>query len=193
MRAVDLTGQRFANLTAIAKVGKSRNGQAVWLWRCGCGTEKAILATSVLTGNTASCGCLRPQAPIRQVQCASCGAHFETKRPTKKFCSNRCVGDHKKSHGMCFPRTPEYAAWCNMIGRCNNKNDARYSSYGGRGIQVCERWRKFENFLADIGLKPSKGLSLDRKDNDGDYEPGNCRWATAKEQANNTRRTRRAA
>lgn len=74
--------------------------------------------------------------------------------------------------------TPTYVVWCNMKSRCNNPKNERYHRYGGRGIRVCDRWmQSFENFLADMGQKPSGDLTLERKNNDGDYEPGNCVWA----------------
>ena len=85
-------------------------------------------------------------------------------------------------------QTPEYTAWCGMIGRCYNSNNRKFKDYGGRGISVCDRWRdSFISFLEDMGEKPSASHSLDRIDNNGNYEPGNCRWATVKEQSRNKR------
>lgn len=86
--------------------------------------------------------------------------------------------------------TPEYTAWKTMLARCQNPNWARFDYYGGRGITVCKRWLKFENFLADMGRRPSPAHSLERKSNDGNYTPKNCVWATKKEQARNRRSTR---
>lgn len=87
---------------------------------------------------------------------------------------------------------PTYTAWFNMHQRCSNPQRAKdYAKYAARGITVCERWRSFENFLADMGARPSPGLSLDRINNDGNYEPGNCRWATASQQNTNRRPFRR--
>lgn len=91
----------------------------------------------------------------------------------------------KHGHARAGQETPEYSAWLNMRGRCFNSNTDRYPRYGGRGITVCARWRdSFENFLADMGRRPP-GKTLDRKDNDGNYEPDNCRWATRTEQESN--------
>lgn len=83
--------------------------------------------------------------------------------------------------------SPEYRSWNAMRTRCNNKGHHKFPDYGGRGITICERWNKFENFYADMGPRPSLNLSLDRIDNDGNYEPSNCRWATLKQQARNKR------
>lgn len=87
-------------------------------------------------------------------------------------------------HGM--SKTPLHAAWRMMLQRCENPRDRSFKNYGRRGIKVCERWHKFENFLADMGMRPA-GYELDRKDNDGDYEPGNCLWTTKKKNLNNKR------
>ena len=99
----------------------------------------------------------------------------------------------KRTHGHATARpggvpTTEYQIWCTMRQRCNNPRDSSFKYYGGRGIRVCERWNDFRNFLADMGPRPP-GLTLDRINNDGDYEPSNCRWATVKEQMNNKRQS----
>ena len=83
---------------------------------------------------------------------------------------------------------PTYKAWYNMLARCRNPQNVSWSDYGGRGIRVCEEWNSYERFLSDMGERPGKGLSLDRKDNNGNYNKDNCRWATAKEQGNNKRK-----
>ena len=95
----------------------------------------------------------------------------------------------KRTHGesLCGSNTVEYRAWCRMRARCNNPKQRDYRYYGARGIKVCERWNDYRNFLADMGRRPSPKLSLDRIDNDGHYEPGNCRWTTQSEQVRNQR------
>lgn len=121
------------------------------------------------------------------VQC-DCGALGEVKPEAltagKSTQCNRCINI---THAL--SRTPEYRTWLRMRDRCGNPNAPRYKDYGGRGITVCERWATFENFIADMGQRP-EGMSIDRIDNDGNYEPSNCRWATLIEQARNKRNNR---
>lgn len=103
---------------------------------------------------------------------------------TTRSCGRQC----KKKEILRIRYFTEYQCWQNLKGRCLNKNVKNYPSYGGRGIKVCERWmNSFKNFLDDMGSKPSKSHSIDRVNNDGNYEPNNCRWATSKEQAGNKR------
>jgi hypothetical protein len=99
------------------------------------------------------------------------------------------IGDRSRTHGESNRnKTKEYRTWLHMRGRCNTPTDLKFKDYGGRGITVCERWNSYENFLSDMGRAPSPKHSLDRKENSGNYEPVNCRWATTIEQTNNTRR-----
>lgn len=97
---------------------------------------------------------------------------------------------HGQSAGMRRRATPEYRAWGAMIQRCTNEREPSFRNYGARGIRVCDRWRSFDNFIADMGARPSGSHSLDRIDVNGDYEPRNCRWATARQQKQNTRQAR---
>jgi hypothetical protein len=134
-----------------------------WLCRCECGKQKWILPPSLKKGMTRSCGCLKSELARK--------AHLK--------------------HGKRFSKV--YNAWLEMKQRCLNPNVKFYEHYGGRGITICERWMDFNNFYADMGDPPVIGaerISLDRIENNGNYEPGNCQWATQKMQSDNQRRTR---
>jgi hypothetical protein len=131
-----------------------------WKCLCDCGNEKNIYGNSLTKGATISCGCFFKEQAVSRMT----------------------------THGKCY--TSEYRIWRDMIGRCVNQKNKRFKDYGGRGISVCERWRKFENFSADMGQRPSSAHSIDRINNDGNYERSNCRWATTSQQAFNRRNNR---
>ena len=153
----DLTNQRFGLLTAVKIIDKP--GRCNWECICDCGNIKIILAESLKSGKTKSCGC------------------FNTK----------VVKDRMTTHGL--TETPEYITWTSMKTRCLNQNSIKYPDYGGRGITICDRWKdSFENFFEDMGKRPSPKHSLDRHpDKNGNYEPLNCRWATIPQQGRNKR------
>lgn len=163
---MDLTGKRFGRLVVIRREGYKRRGKVnkvAWLCECDCGTRKVIVGEDLRTGITKGCGCLESKNRLE-------------------------LRERSKTHGM--TGSDEYKIWAGMIQRCVNPKRDRYASYGGRGIKVCERWRSFENFIADMGRRPGLEYTLDRVDTNGDYEPGNCRWATRVEQMSNTTRSR---
>lgn len=166
---LNLTGMRFGKLSVIERqdaevIGSGNNKRKVsisWSCVCDCGNYKKVIASQLSGGHVKSCGCLRRQHPGPKT------AHGET-------------GSSK-----------EYVAWRAMKSRCYYTKCRQYKYYGGRGVSVCDRWiNSYENFLFDMGRAPSPSHSLDRyPNNSGNYEPGNCRWATIDQQNNNRRRS----
>lgn len=134
----------------------ARTGRSI-LVRCDCGAEKIIEWSNLR--RTKSCGCLARESIAER---------------------NRASA----RHGHAARRSPEYSSWTAMLARCTNPRAPNFAKYGGRGITMCDQWRSFDAFLADMGVRPA-GTSLDRIDGTRGYEPGNCRWATAKEQRAN--------
>jgi hypothetical protein len=169
-KLMDLTGRVFSRLTVVRLSHKDRHGYTHWLCRCECGNEKTILGASLRSGATKSCRCWNQEAGAQRVK-HGCARSGQT--------------------------TAEHRAWVEMRQRCSNPRRVGWKYYGGRGIRVCWRWLSldgFQNFLEDMGPRPSPEHSLDRIDNDSHYEPGNVRWATKTEQSKNRRkftRTRR--
>jgi hypothetical protein len=135
-----------------------KSGKAKWLCRCQCENIKEVFARKLIRKQTQSCGCLHKEI----------------------------VGTLNATHGM--SKSPEFRAWAGIKNRCHRPTYAHYECYGGRGITVCDRWlNSFENFYNDMGPRPSACHSIDRIDVNGNYEPGNCRWATIRQQHRNTR------
>jgi hypothetical protein len=164
-------GMRFGRLVAVERVANdARNNSQRWRFICDCGSEKVATVAKVRSGDTRSCGCWQRECAREVIQWV---------RPEGK-------ASHLYKHGM--SGTPEHAVWNAMIGRCTCPSATYFKHYGGRGITVCERWRNsFENFYVDMGPRPSSKHSIDRIDNDGNYEPNNCRWVTKSDQMKNRR------
>jgi hypothetical protein len=159
-----MLNERFGMLRVVAEAGTNRHRKKLWRCVCDCGGETVATTGNLRSGNSESCGCEKRDAMVRA----------------------RITHGHTRGRLEGKPNSRAYVAWGNMINRCTNPNDAKFPRWGGRGITICERWAAFENFYADMG-DPPEGHSLDRINNDGNYEPQNCRWADASTQTKNRR------
>jgi hypothetical protein len=157
----NIAGRRFTRLVAETVVKKG--DRIHWRCRCDCGAYCVVSSGNLTSGNTRSCGCLHNEELVQRV--------------------------YRHGHTVGGGFSLEYQSWRSMIARCTSENDSYWYLYGGRGITVCDRWLSFENFLADMGSRPSKEHTIDRIESERNYEPDNCRWATRDVQVNNRTNT----
>lgn len=160
-KRINIIGERFYNLV-VKKFYKSKGGLSYWICQCDCGKEKIIQGGHLKSNSVKSCGCLK----------------------------GKMIADKIKKHNLSY--SSEYKIWANMKDRCYNEKSDNYHNYGGRGIIVCKEWiNSFEKFYSDMGKRPSSKHSINRIDNNGNYEPNNCCWATKTQQDRNKRNNRK--
>ena len=159
-KRLDFAGKQIGLWTILSFHSVNKHGGALWLSRCACGTTRVVSGWLLSKGETKSCGCAK--------------ARFTSE-------ANRTHGESK---------TPTYRSWASMIQRCLNASNKNYNRYGGRGITVCDRWLSFENFIADMGPRPTAKHTLDRVNNNGGYNKENCQWLELKFQARNRENSR---
>lgn len=159
-----MVGETKNRLTCTSLLGTNKHGQRIIQCLCLCGQKMQVAAQDWKSGHTKSCGCLK-----------------------RELSSERAKRDLRK-HGL--SQHPLFPTWNNMMRRCYDKNNHAYANYGGRGIRVCKRWHNPAAFIEDVGEKPSKTHSIDRKNNNKGYSPSNWRWATRSQQTQNTRVSR---
>ena len=167
--ALAIAGERYARLLAIARCGSTKHGKAIWIFQCDCGHQVSTSLADVKAGKTKSCGCL-----ANEIRAQNSRRHKDK------------VALALTRHGGCY--TPEYNIWKSIKQRTLNPRCRDFSSYGGRGITLCESWHRFEDFIRDMGKRPTSRHSIDRINNDAGYAPDNCRWATPDVQRLNQRR-----
>ena len=160
----DLIGLRFGRLVVRQRASKDGRGASRWQCACDCGGEATCFCVDLRRGHSTSCGCAKAEQSAR---------------------NGKANNRHGHTRGRL--RSPEYISWSCMHARCRVPGTNSFELYGGRGISVCERWSSFENFLADMGSRPTPRHSIDRRDGDGNYTPENCRWSTHAEQQANRR------
>lgn len=215
---IDLSGQKFGKWIVVERVmdHDKKTRQAVWLCRCDCGKTKTVTSDVLRRGSSQSCGCdrarsrrlnlsgkrfgrllviqesTRSSSNIRRWLClCDCGEIKVVRQTELTTGGTRSCGclksDAHTKHGL--SKTSAYSSWRSMMKRCYVESSISFPSYGGRGIKVCEEWHEVENFVKDMGERP-ENMTLDRLDNNKNYEPSNCRWATAEQQQENRRSTK---